>query len=893
MGTANPFDLEQAIATWRRFLASSKGLLPDDLDELETHLRDEYEACLATGLDPESAYRKAQQRVGDYDTIESAYQPLYWQKVYHERRLRDELTTRLSMLKNYLKIALRTLVREKGYAFINVFGLAVGMACCLLILLFIQKERTYDRFHDQSDQIYRLAYSAESGGTVTDWAYSGAQWGPALAEAFPEEVAAARLQGNLGDGTDLVRYNDNTFSERHIYFADPAVFDVFTLPLLHGDAATALDAPYTIVLSTTMAHKYFGGEDPVGKMLNIDGSDYRVTGVYEALPSNSHIRLDMLASFATLLQDQPDYNSLWLYTYLLLDESSSAESVQAKLPAFMGQHIAREGFLAGLQGLSLQPLTDLHLRSHRQGEPGPGGNPTTLSIFSVVAFLVLALACINFMNLSTARSTGRAREVGMRKTLGANRRQLILQFIGEAVLLCMLSVVLAVGMAWLCLPFFSTLAGTSLSLSVLSDPRIVGGLLAVTVLLGMVTGSYPAFVLSAFQPATVLKGQAGSSSQKARLRQVLVVGQFAVSIALLIGTGIVYQQLDFIRSKTLGFEQDQLLTIPLSGSAVADEATFEAFRSRLLQRPDVLGVTASSNRLGERIWIWNYRPEGWQDEEEYWTTPALLVDYDYIDTYGMEIVAGRNFSRDHGSDATDAILINESAARFLDWDAPVGKTMAVPANESPHNVTVVGVVKDFHFASLHQEVAPLIINLEEGFRRYLTVKISTDNVAESLAFLEDTWAAFEPERPPQFSFVDDQFAQLYAADQRLSRIIWACTGLALLVACLGLLGLISFTTEQRRKEIGVRKVLGASVPGIVMLLSKDFLKLIALAFMVAVPLTYFAAARWLDGFAYRTEVGVAVFLLAGALTLLIALATVSYHAVRAATANPVKALRYE
>ncbi|HMB90194.1 MAG TPA: ABC transporter permease, partial [Rhodothermales bacterium] len=459
MGTANQFDLEQAIATWRRFLASSQGLLPDDLDELETHLRDEFEALLADGLDPEAAYRTAQQRVGDYDTIENAYQRLYWKKVYHERRLRDELSARLSMIKNYIKIALRNLVRQKGYAFINVFGLAVGMACCLLILLFVQKERSYDRFHKHADRIYRLAYSAESGGTLTDWAYSGAPWGPALAEELPEVVATARLQGSLGDQTNLVGYGDNSYSERHLYLADPTVFEVFTLPLLQGDPGTALDAPYTIVLSETAARKYFGDQDPVGKALDINGDDFQVTGVFEALPSNSHIRLDMLASFATVLQDQPDYNSVWLYTYVLLDEPHAAETVRGKLSAFAEQHISREGFLAGLQGLYLQPLTDLHLHSHRQGEPGPGGNPATLSIFSVVAFLVLALACINFMNLSTARSAGRAREVGMRKTLGANRRQLILQFIGEAVLLCTLSVVLAVGMAWLCLPFFSTLAG--------------------------------------------------------------------------------------------------------------------------------------------------------------------------------------------------------------------------------------------------------------------------------------------------------------------------------------------------------------------------------------------------------------------------------------------------
>jgi putative ABC transport system permease protein len=801
-----------------------------------------------------------------------------------------------AMLKNYLMISLRNLRKQPGYSVVNVLGLALGMAACMLILLYVRSELTYDRFNEKADRMYRVVYSSESGGSITDWAYSHSSWGEQFAAFFPEVEKSTRIIGDLGDEGNLFAYEDRSFIEHDFYWADSTVFDMFTLPLISGDPKMALAAPFSIVLSETTARKYFGDADPLGKTLTFNNTrqGYAVTGVFKDLPENTHLPFDLLASYSTILQDVPDLATVWQYTYVLLQEGTSAASIQAKTPAFIARNVPRDGFLASLTRIDLQPLTDLHLHSNRQGEPSPPGNPSTIYVFAVIALLILGIACINFMNLATARAANRFREIGMRKVMGARRDQLVVQFIGEAVLLCGVGFLLALILADAALPVFNNLSGKSLAPDALRNAPMLLALAGLAVVVGTLAGSYPALYLSRFQATSVLKGGSPRGSRKAVLRQGLVVAQFAVSIGLIICTGVVYDQLQYMKHKRLGFDKEQLLSIPVEGTPVMEPANFDPFKQQILQNPAIEAVTTSSNRLGERIWIWNLRPEGWRAEED-WIINAIIVGEDYIKTYGMQITAGRDFTAGHDSDQTADVILNESAVRFLGWNEPLSKRILLPANspdgERPAG-TVIGVVKDFNFASLHTEVAPLVL-LPGAFSRYVIVRINTEDTAGALKHLERQWSTFVPQSPLQYAFVDEQFDELYRAEQRMSGVVTTFAILAVLIACLGLLGLAAYTTEQRRKEIGVRKVLGATVSNIVLLLSGDFARLVVISFVVAAPIAYLVMKWWLEDFAYQVRIPLELFPLAGLAVLVIAILAVSYQSLKAALADPVKSLRYE
>ena len=792
------------------------------------------------------------------------------------------------MLKNYFKIALRNLRKHRGYTVINVAGLGIGLASCVLIFLYVQDELSYDRFHANAERIVRVAVDdIDANGNVSSFARVGAPWGPALVQDFPEVEMSVRFRfvGNV-----LFRRGDARVYEGDGLYADPAVFDIFTLPFIQGNPETALAEPDALVLTETLAQKYFGDAAPLGQTLTIEGAEVTITGVVEDMPGNSHFSFSFLRPFAVHAAARPDWMDNWgrfnYHVYLLLRDAAAAETLQGKLPAFLQRHL--DEVTAATTTVVLQPLTRIHLYSHRSREFEANGSMTTVYILSAIALFILLIACINFMNLATARSASRAKEVGLRKVVGAHRRQLVGQFLGEATLVSFLALVVGLALVELLLPAFNTLTGKTLATHYTEDAGLLTGLLLLGLIVGGLAGSYPALYLSAFRPASVLKGGLPRGTRAARLRKSLVVAQFTISIVLLIGVGVVFEQLGFIQSKNLGFNKEQVVMIPMRDNTVRQN--YETMKTAFVQHPSVLKAAASSGSLGGGDWGISIRAEGAADEETL-STRMLCLDYDYLETMEMDLVAGRNLSEAFPSDTEGAFLINETLAQQLGWDDPLGRRLQVGGDW--RKGAVVGVVKDFNFRSLHEAVDPMVMFFVPDNMLIFSVRIHAENAGAALDHLRTTWEQFAPERPFVYSFLDESFAQQYEADEQLGEVFGYFALLAVVIACLGLFGLASFTAEQRTKEIGIRKVLGASVAGIVLLLSKDFARLMGLALVLAAPLAYVLMTRWLESFAYRVDLSWQIFLGAGVLALAIAMATVSYQAIRAAVSDPVTALRYE
>jgi len=802
------------------------------------------------------------------------------------------------MIKNYLTIAFRTLRRHPGYTFINVVGLAVGVACCVLMLRYVRHELSYDRFHENADHIYRVVSEQETNGVVT----ASARTPVPLAAALQEEMPGVEQAVRLGPAwTGVMSHGDQQFHEEGLYFADPNVFDVFSLNLMQGNPETVLQRPNSILLTEAMARKYFGDENPIGQTLlfTFEGSqEFEVTGVVEALPPNAHFHFDFLAPMASqprfleMMAEQWDFN--FRPTYVLLSDTDVA-TIEARLPAFVQQHYPDA--MQATTTLSLQPLTDIHLHSRLQGEIEPNGSITALYAFSGIALLILLIACVNFMNLATARSAQRAREVGMRKVLGANRANLIRQFLGEAVLLSSIAVVLALALAQVFLPALNMLTDREMTLFGADGWVMVGALVALALVVGTVAGSYPAFFLSAFRPARVLKGAHHGSQQGVSLRKLLVTAQFVVTIFFLIGIGIMSEQIDYLLARDLGFDEDQIAYIrspqrtePMDLTRYQEELT-GAGVVQVAGTSDVPGSGHSFFELG-------MRPMATSNDEQI-ANAYMLVSPNFFETYNLTWETRPNLSEAALSDTIPDYVLNAAAVRALGWDdAVLDREVGIFFGSNPEPFTrgrVVGVVEDFHFESLHTEIRPLIISVTPSTHTwtYLALRIRPNDLPATLAHIEAAWARLAPEWPLDMAFLDDQASEMYQAEAQLSRIISYATLLAILIACMGLFGLASFTAEQRTKEIGVRKVLGATVGSIVVLLSKDFVKLVLIGFVLAVPLASLATARWLADFAYHIDPGVSVFALSGILALGIALLTVSYQAIRAALADPVKSLRYE
>ena len=806
------------------------------------------------------------------------------------------------MLRNYLKIAFRNLKKHKGFSFINIAGLAIGIACCLLILLLIRDELSFDRFHEHKDRIYRVVtqhpgqfYMGKDSMAVTQ-----APLAPALMAEFPEVIKATRIDSS---NEVIVSYQNKRFYENGFYWADSHFFEVFSFPLLRGDKSKALAEPYSVIISERMAHKYFGDEDPVGKILALNNRyDFIVTGILENIPRNSHLQFDFLAPLITLsrIRGQEDFLKSWgnysYYTYILIAEGSSPKGLEKKFPDFvekyMGERLRRirqrdPSYVASR--FYLQPLTRIHCFSHLNYEISPNSDIKQIYLLSALALVTLLIACINYMNLATARSASRAQEVGMRKVVGAERRQLIRQFIGESIFFCSLAILLAVVLVELFLPVFNSLIGKSIRLHFLHDWEFFIGMVFLALVVGIISGSYPAFFLSSFQPVAVLKGSLKTEIKGSTLRRILVVFQFAASIVLVISTVVIYSQIEYIRNKKLGFNREQIVVLPVKDRELRQN--HEPLKNELLQNPSILGCTAST-WLPNNIRT-NVGDTTWDGMEEGTDMQIFLLeaDHDFIDVFGIELIEGRNFSREFSTDSR-AYIINETARKIFGWEKALGKRFGF-RNEEVGTGPVIGVVKDFHFLSLHQEMQPLAIHLTDNRMQYLSIKIDTENIPRTIGFLKGKWKIFSPNSPFGYFFLDDDFEKMYRSEMRLGKTFASFTVLAIFIACLGLFGLASFTSEQRTKEIGVRKVLGASVSNIVFLLSKEFSKWVLIAGLIAWPVAYYAMSHWLQSFAYRVSVSIWVFLLSTVMAMLVAVVTVSFKAVKAAIANPVEALRYE
>ncbi|HEY4107836.1 ABC transporter permease [Puia sp.] len=807
------------------------------------------------------------------------------------------------MFNKSFTVAARNLWRNKAISLIHVLGLAIGIATCLLILLFIRHEWSYDRYNVKADRIVRVIFGGHMNGHEIKEANVMPPVAATMKKDFPEVLEATRLQSV---GIHRISYGTRSFREDALAFVDSNFFRVFTLPLIKGDPNTALVQPYTIVITRAVAQKYFGNENPIGKVLDFtdDHHALTVTGVIDGVPGNSHFHFDCFASMSSLPEaTSTSWMSSNFFTYLLLPEGYNIKTLQAKLPGMVEKYIGpqlQKGMGVTLAqfrangneiGFSLQRLVDIHLRSDFTNDISAPGDIRYVYILGAVAVFMLLIACINFMNLSTAGATKRAKEVGIRKVLGSMRGQLVSQFLVESLLLTTAAMVIALGLVWLSLPAFSRLAGQDLALGWDALPWLLPVLLAFTIGTGLLAGAYPAFFLSAFRPVAVLKGLFKSGRGSSGLRSSLVVFQFFISISLIIGTAIVYRQLSYIQHKKLGYDRDQVLIVQDTW-ALGDAQTW--FRQQLAQDPRVVSVTASGYLPAGPSYGNNFLVYADNHSDKFANTLRYQVDDRYIPTMGMEMKWGRNFSRDFGADSA-AMVINETAARNFGWDdKAVGHTITEPNTDRPATVYhVIGVVKDFHFRSLREMITPLVMTLGGNDNSSLIIRTKTKDVAGLIATLQKRWADQKARMPFSFSFLDERFQDTYKAEQNIAHILGIFAGLTIFVACLGLFGLATFTAEQRTKEIGIRKVLGANTASVVALLSKDFLRLVGLAFGIAAPLAWWGMNKWLQDFAYRITIGWWVFFLAGMLAMLITLVTVSFRAIRAANANPINSLRSE
>lgn len=802
------------------------------------------------------------------------------------------------MFASELRIALRFLRKQLSFSIINIAGLAIGMACAILIMLYVADELSFDRYHENADRIYRVV-KHEPGNVYLGsdhFAVTQAILGPTLKADYPEVLESVTIQRS---GTVLLSAGTRSFVEEQMIWATPALFDMFSFQLLHGDPETALAEPYSILLTEAFAEKYFPGENPIGRIIRYnDQHDFKVTGILQEIPSNSHFHFDILGSFESLIamSSNKDQFYQWgnssYHTYILVTNDFDPAALEAKFPAFVERHFADQLRQWGrsddnLTRYYLQPLTSIHLHSRINFDIGRNNDIRYIYMLSGLALVILALACINYINLTTARAALRAREVGMRKVVGAMRIQLVRQFIGESLLLVSLAGMVALLLVGLLLPIFSDVVEREISWQQLATPANGLLFLLFIIVVGVIAGSYPAFFLARFQPVKTLKGaMLESRPARPRLRNILVILQFTASIALIIATLAMHKQLLFIKNKKLGYDREHVVVMRLRDSALRDKASL--IKQQLQQHSRVLGVTISGHLptyMGSQTGL------QWTGESKETRLSAYntSVDYDYLEVFQIELVEGRNFSPQFATDSAHAYIINETLRDALGWDQAVGK----PFGRNQVDGTVIGVIRDFHMHSMRQEIQPLFLYLGGRWISHISVRIQPQAISETLDDLRRTWEAFGSKYPFDYFFLDDEFNRLYKSEEKLSALFGYFTLLAIFIACLGLFGLASFSAQQKTKEIGIRKVLGAGLPSLWLLLSKDFARPVLMANLLAWPLAYLAVRQWLQGFAYRTELGWELFVLTGLVATAIALLTVSSLVIRAASTNPVEALKYE
>lgn len=811
------------------------------------------------------------------------------------------------MIKNYLRSAWRNIARHKFISLINISGLTIGITCCLLILVYIINELSYDRYNENANRTYRVTriFYSRDGSENLHLSSIAPPFGPLLKVAFPDIEKVTRV---LPNNTTVFRYKDKLFNEQNGFFADENFFNVFSVNVTKGDKKTALNEPYSVMITPEIAKKYFGNDDPINKAVTLDNTkhEFTVTGIFEPLPSNAHMHPNMLFSFNTLKdsviygekQLETNFGNNSFYTYLLLPKNYNSEIINRQLNSFLNKYVHLPGMPPNIKTsqatkLTMQKLTDIHLKSHLDDEIEPEGSMTRVYIFSIIAGFILLIACINYMNLSTARSALRAKEIGIRKVIGAQRKEIIRQFLGESILVTWFALILAMVLTWLLLPYINSLAHLNLAFSSLFRWNIFIGILSLPFFIGLLSGIYPAIFMSSFKPVKVLKGLLKVGSGNISFRKVLVVVQFSVSIILIVATTVVFQQLSYIENKSLGFNKDHILIASYPGTITKQ---FESFRQELLKNPAIRAVGRSSRIPSGRL----LDDQGAQVIEGGKSVPTnielkyITTDFGFMETYGMKMAAGRNFSRDYLTDTANYI-INETAVQQLGWKTAqnaIGKDLTYGNTKGK----VIGVVHDFHFESLHQPIIPMLFFLpspSSGYYNSISIKVNGNDVQSAINTIRDTWHQYVPNVPFDYTFLDDRFQKLYDAEQQESQLFTIFSCLAIFIACLGLFGLSAFTISQRIKEIGVRKVLGASVPQIVVELSRSFLALVIIASLIALPVAWIFMHRWLLGFAFRIDLSWWVFLLAGIIAFIIAFTTISFQAVKAANMNPVKSLRSE
>jgi len=801
------------------------------------------------------------------------------------------------MFKNYLLTTLRSIKRHKGYSFINITGLAVGMACCILIFLWLQGELSYDRFHENADNIYRIIRTTDNSGNISAFATTPNPIGPTLKKDYPEVVEFTRCR--VVTGGWRVSYGEKFSLDNSLTPGDPGFFKMFTFPFLKGDPNTALNDPASIVITEYMANKYFGDEDPMGKVLEVGGAQLplKVTGVIKNVPHHSHLKFDAVFPMKNMEVIWGENLENWrrdvrFHTYIQLREDSSGEEVSQKIAGIVKKYLPESK-----SEVFLQPLTDIYLRSNFEWDHDGLGNIANIYIFALTAVGILLIACINFMNLSTARAGTRAKEIGVRKVVGAYRKDLIKQFFGESIILAFIALLFAVILAFLFLPIFEYICGGELVIKTgfPGTVQVISSLLGITLLTGIVSGIYPALYLSYFQPVSAIKGISSRGRRRgAYLRKLLVVAQFAFAIILVIGSTVVYLQINFMKNKDLGFDKENVICVPGRGGFGKDLAVTW---SELIKNPNILGVAKGAAPIGASLWgTSDFTWDGKEAGQDVKLNPFLL-NFGYLEVMGMTMVQGRSFSKEFSTDVSNYIL-NETAVKAMGLESPLGKKMSYTGQgyivgDDPGEGSIIGVVKDFHSRPLHNQIEPLVFKIYNGPGGNFYLKIKSENVDETIRFIENLWKRLSPGYPFSYEFLDERIDNFYENERRVATVSKYSGFLTIFIACLGLLGLVSFVAEMRTKEIGIRKVFGSSVPGIVMLLQKEYVKWIIAGMIIAFPIAWYVMNNWLQDFVYRISIGWWVFALVGAAVVVLALITVSYQAIKAALANPVKSLRYE
>ncbi len=865
-----PFWIIRGLSRYH-FRSSALG----DLEELYSHFSEEYGARKANRWYWRQALKSIPHLILNF---------IYWS---------------VTMFRNYFKITWRNLIRHKGFSFINISGLAVGMACCILIMMYVAEESSYDNFHPNGDRIFRANTISSIGTNTRSYCVVPAVFGEGVAASIPEIEYATRI---MGTGSVRFRYQNQEHEVSNLDFVDPAFVNIFSYEFVAGDPGTALDKPDSLIITEEIASRIFGERDPLGEILapavdNADVNPFQITGVVKNIPKNSHVQFDALANingfqYMTNSEEPPafllDPYFCRLETFFLMrkdfDFMETEEKIDKVAQEKWGEIYKKRGTT---REFFLLNIRDIHLRSPNEDERVPAGDIQNVYLFSAIAFLVLLIACFNFINLSTARSANRATEIGIRKVIGSQRSQLVKQFMFESILMSLAGLMIGILLVLLFLSSFNNLVGKEMEIGAVLHFSVLAGILGIVLLTGFVAGSFPAFILSAFDPIKVLKGKLRSASKNIVLRKTLVVFQFSISVFMIVGVITVVKQLDYIKNTSLGFHKERMAVITSPGDSS------DVLRQKILQNPGVDSVSFSINVPGVFIAYMPFNPSPDDVQKEALRAFQMIADYDFLRTYDLEIKWGRNFSREFATDAEDAVIINEKTADLLGWgEDAIGKKLYNVADNNSER-TVIGVVKDFHLTSLKQEISPLVLQLEPKFYRFVSIKLNQDTIPQTLTFLEDVFREVRPDREFSYYFIDDAFRQMYPEEEKVGQIYLTFGLLAIFVASLGLFGLSSFAAAQRTKEIGVRKVLGASIREIVIMLSKEFTGLILLANILAWPLAYFVMQGWLRSFAYRIGVTWDIFIISGLLAMAIGLLTISYQSVKAAISNPADSLRYE